>query len=160
MIFRKEAFHEAVPSQSRFVHLGGIHDPYVGQRDQLNPGRSGGVEARQQASRQLRKRKALIAVAKVVTAGQKVTLVEVVIDLRDHAVHPVAEGCRGRQIVGGSSRRRRIAGSVQVGRRTHDIGRGPRVASQQIQDRLAQGAMIGGSSVFRRGDGSLIGNTA
>ncbi len=64
---------------------------YAGRRD--------GVKAGQQASRQLGEGKALIAVAEVVAAGQQVTGVKVVIDLRNHAVDTIVEESGRREVV-------------------------------------------------------------
>src|SRR4029077_14866825 len=95
LILREESFCEAIPSQTSFIDLAGIHNFHVRQRDQLDARRSGGIESGQQAAGKLRKREALAAVAEVIAAGEHVVGVEVLIDLSDEAVDAIEKACRG-----------------------------------------------------------------
>src|SRR5207244_2931782 len=105
---------------------------YVRKSYHLHASRGDGVEARQKAGGKLREGEALIAVTQVVTPGQQITRVEIVIDLGNHAVHTVSERRSRGQIVARWTAsfviQARIRGIVEH----WDVGGGPGVPHQQI----------------------------
>src|SRR5262249_39386820 len=91
-ILRKEAFGKTVPTESRFVDDGRRNCGNVGERNQLHASGSRGVVVGKQATADKCKRKALVAVADVVAAAEKVVRIKAVVDLDDGAVHAVRKG--------------------------------------------------------------------
>src|SRR5208282_5195945 len=74
-----------------FVDLAGVDNLHIGDRHQLYARRSYRIEPRQKTAGQLRERKALVAVAKIVTSSQQIVCIEIVIDLANEAIHAVEE---------------------------------------------------------------------
>src|SRR5258708_8528995 len=97
-VLGNKAFHEPVPPQTRFVHLIRVNHFHIGKGYELHASGGYGVEARQQSTRQLCERKALITVAEVVSAGKQIARVKVVIDFSDETVDAVFEKSRRSQI--------------------------------------------------------------
>src|SRR5579872_1144668 len=86
LVCREEPFCEAVPAVAQLVDLVSAEGMDIRERNQLNSRRSIGVESRQLAARRgQRQRERLHAVAKEISAGQRVVRIETVIDLRDQA---------------------------------------------------------------------------
>src|SRR5919198_3763452 len=91
LVFGEEALGEAVPPVAKFVDLGGLEEMDQGKGDQLNAGRSDRIEARQLTSAcGESQRKRLVAVSEEITPSEVVAGVEIVVDLSDHAVQPIA----------------------------------------------------------------------
>ena len=105
LVFRKESFGKTVPSQARLVQLAGVDHLYVGNRNQLHPRRSVRVESRHlTAAARQRQRKGLRAVSEVITSGEQVVGIEVVIDLANQTVDVVQEVDRCGNVVIGAAR--------------------------------------------------------
>ena len=90
LILREEAFRKAVPAVTDLVYLVDADGVNIREGNQLNAGRSDGVEAGELSSRRCKSQwERLRAVAEEVAAGQNIVGVEVVVDLRDHAAQVV-----------------------------------------------------------------------
>src|ERR1035437_10227962 len=86
----KETLGEPVPAVTQLVHLVGADGVHVRERHQLYACRCDRVEAGELPSGGRQgQRERLGAVAKEIAAGQNIVLVEIVVDLSDHAAEVV-----------------------------------------------------------------------
>src|SRR5262249_44468679 len=132
-VFWKETFGEAIPAEARFIDDGRRDGGNVRQRNQLYSRGCCSVEPRNQPSADQCQWEALIAVADVIAASQKVVGIERVIDFYDGAVHTIRERrCQGDVVW------LPIQAVVSV------RGRGPRIACEKRSDnRVDHSAVVG-----------------
>src|ERR1700722_8457831 len=131
LVLGKEAFHKTVPAQPRLVDLVGVDHFYIRKRNQLDPCWSDRVETGQKAAGQLRKWETLVAVPEIVAAGQQIVGIEVVVNLRNQAIHAVLEAGGDGEIVN--------TASALVAHPAWDIRRRPRISGQQRRHDRAHG---------------------
>src|SRR5260370_703049 len=101
LVLREESLREAVPAVPQFVQLRRREYVHVRKRNQLDARRCHRVKTRQLAAGGIEgQRELLSAVAEEIAPGQNIVLVEVMIDLSDHA-GKVVEGGSNRRVVRG-----------------------------------------------------------
>lgn len=122
----EEAFGEAIPSISQFIHFIRANRVRVGDGNELDARWSEGVEARQlAAARRESERKRLDAVSKEIAPRQRVPRIELFIDLGDEAGQVVERRRNNRCLP------------------ARKVGRGPGMSGQKLGDHRIAGVARG-----------------
>src|SRR6185437_9007361 len=98
-VLRPEGLMEAVIAEADFREQARVEHVCVRERKNVDPRGRDGVEAGKDSAADQRQREALITVAEIVTAGEVVFVTEALVDLGNQAVHAIAGGIRGQQVV-------------------------------------------------------------